>query len=76
MKMLTEAPSIHPTAVVVGCDLGRWTEIQAQVTMRDVAFGDYSYIVRGGSAVWSSSQRTSSQVGALLARPWHRPAPG
>jgi hypothetical protein len=54
MKMLSETPTIHPTATVVDCTLGRWTEIMAQVTMRDVTFGDYSYIVRGGNVVWST----------------------
>lgn len=29
MKMLTEAPTIHETASVVDCELGKWTEIQA-----------------------------------------------
>lgn len=54
MKMLSEKPTIHETASVVGCDLGRWTEIQAHVSMRDSQFGDYSYIVKGGNVVWST----------------------
>ena len=54
MKMLSEQPTIHETASVIGCDLGRWTEIQAQVSMRDSQFGDYSYIVKGGNVVWST----------------------
>ena len=54
MKMLTEAPTVHPTATVVDCTLGRWTEVMAQVTLREVDFGDYSYIVKGSSAVWTS----------------------
>lgn len=60
MKMLSEAPTIHETAVVVDCDLGKWTEIQAHVTMKEVAFGDYSYIVRGGNVVWSTIGRFCS----------------
>ncbi|MFC7705562.1 DapH/DapD/GlmU-related protein [Plastorhodobacter daqingensis] len=54
MKQLTEEPNIHETAVVVDCTLGRFTEIAAHVTMREVAFGDYSYIVRHGNVVWST----------------------
>jgi hypothetical protein len=54
MKLLTEAPTIHPTATVVDCELGKWTEIYAQVSMRESAFGDYSYIVKGGNVVWST----------------------
>lgn len=53
-KCLTEAPNIHESATVVDCTLGRYTEIHANVSLREVDFGDYSYIVRDGSAVWSS----------------------
>lgn len=54
MKMLGETPTVHDTAVVVDCQLGRWTEIYAHVTMRETSFGDYSYIVKGGNVVWST----------------------
>lgn len=54
MKTLSETPTIHETATVVDCTLGRWTEIMAHVTMREVTFGDYSYIVRGGNVVWAT----------------------
>ena len=51
---LSETPLIHETATVIDCTLGKWTEIMAHVSMRDVEFGDYSYIVRGGNVVWST----------------------
>ena len=54
MKILSEIPTVHETATVIDCTLGRWTEVQAHVSMREVAFGDYSYIVKGGNAVWAS----------------------
>lgn len=54
MTRLSEAPTVHASAVVVDSTLGRWTEIGAEVTMREVEFGDYSYIVRGGNVVWST----------------------
>jgi len=54
MKRLSEAPTVHETATVIDCRLGRWTEIYAHVSMRDVDFGDYSYIVKGGNVVWST----------------------
>jgi hypothetical protein len=54
MKMLSEAPTIHPTASVIDCDLGKWTEIYAEVWMREASFGDYSYIVKGGHVIWST----------------------
>ncbi|MDO5527935.1 MAG: DapH/DapD/GlmU-related protein [Paracoccus sp. (in: a-proteobacteria)] len=52
--MLTEAPSIDPTARVIDCKLGRWIEIQAHTRMREVEFGDYSYIVSYGNVVWAT----------------------
>ena len=54
MKTLTEAPTVHETAVIVDCELGRWTEVYAHVSMREVRFGDYSYIVKNGNVVWST----------------------
>lgn len=54
MKHLSEAPTVHETAQVIDCELGKWTEIQADVSMRETSFGDYSYIVRGGNVVWST----------------------
>lgn len=54
MKMLSETPNIHDTATVVDCDLGKWTEIMAHVSMRETQFGDYSYIVNHGNVVWST----------------------
>lgn len=54
MKHLSEAPTVHETAQVIDCELGKWTEIQADVSMRESSFGDYSYIMRGGNVVWST----------------------
>jgi phosphonate metabolism protein (transferase hexapeptide repeat family) len=54
MKHLSHAPNVHESARVVDCELGRYTEVGAHVTMREVGFGDYSYIVRHGSAVLST----------------------
>lgn len=53
-KRLTEAANVHETATVIDSTLGRYTEVMAQVTLREVAFGDYSYIVRDSSAVWAT----------------------
>jgi hypothetical protein len=54
MKRLTETPTVHETATVIDCTLGKWTEIYAHVTLREVEFGDYSYIVSHGNAIWST----------------------
>lgn len=54
MKALSEQPNVHATASLIDCTLGKWTEIMAHVTMREVGFGDYSYIVKGGNVVWAT----------------------
>jgi hypothetical protein len=52
--MLSEAPTIHETAQVIDCEIGKRTEIYADVSMRESSFGDYSYIVKGGQVVWTT----------------------
>jgi phosphonate metabolism protein (transferase hexapeptide repeat family) len=59
-KRLTAAPNIHPTAHVVDCTLGKWTEVHANVSLREVDFGDYSYIVSQSSAVWATIGKFAS----------------
>lgn len=54
MKKLNEAPNVHASARVMDCQLGRWTEVQANVTMRESSLGDYSYIVSGSNVIWST----------------------
>ncbi|MDF0600717.1 DapH/DapD/GlmU-related protein [Psychromarinibacter sp. C21-152] len=54
MKRLSETPTVHETASVVDCTIGRWTEVYARVSLREVALGDYSYIVSDSSAVWAT----------------------
>ncbi|TCP58422.1 hypothetical protein EV663_1274 [Rhodovulum bhavnagarense] len=53
-KRLSETPTVHDTATVIDCTLGKWTEIYAHVTMREVDFGDYSYITKHGNVIWST----------------------
>ncbi|MET3926287.1 DapH/DapD/GlmU-related protein [Devosia sp. 2618] len=45
MTRLSEKPSVHPTANVVGSMLGRYTEIGAGSTVSRSTIGDYSYCV-------------------------------
>ncbi|WP_420411117.1 DapH/DapD/GlmU-related protein [Roseibium sp.] len=51
---LTEAPNIHPDAIVQNCELGKWTEVGALTEMRESQMDDYSYIVQEGDVVWST----------------------
>lgn len=51
---LTEAPNIHPTAKIVDCELGIWTEVGAGTSLMQTTMGDYSYIVQDCHVVWST----------------------
>ncbi|WP_168206450.1 DapH/DapD/GlmU-related protein [Labrenzia sp. PHM005] len=51
---LTEAPNIHPDAIVQNCELGKWTEVGGLTEMRESQMDDYSYIVQEGDVVWST----------------------
>lgn len=43
--MLSETPSIHPSAVVTASRLGRYTEVGARTRLSDTSMDDYSYVV-------------------------------
>jgi phosphonate metabolism protein (transferase hexapeptide repeat family) len=45
---LSEAPLVHPTAVVEASTLGRYTEVAERTGIRHSTFGDYSYIMADG----------------------------
>jgi phosphonate metabolism protein (transferase hexapeptide repeat family) len=40
---LTEAPTLHPTALVKGSRLGAWTAVGPRCRLLEVEFGDWSY---------------------------------
>ena len=46
MKTLSPSPTIHPTARLIGCRLGAWTEVAEGVLMLETSLGDYSYIMQ------------------------------
>ena len=46
MARLGPEPTVHRTANVRGCELGRYVEIGARCRLRDVALGDYGHVVR------------------------------
>ena len=44
--MLSEAPTVHPTADAAGSTLGRWTEIAERSRVKETELGDYSYVMQ------------------------------
>ena len=43
---LSETPLVHPTAEVVGCSIGRYTEIAERCVVLETTLGDYSYMMQ------------------------------
>lgn len=53
MKHLSEAPTIDPSATVVDCEFGNWTEIGPRTSIRETVLGDYSYVVNDSEIIYS-----------------------
>lgn len=72
-KQLTEAPTIHPEATVVDCDLGAWTEVGRGTSMRASMMGDWSYITQDCHVVWTSIGKMCSIANAARINPGNHP---
>jgi len=44
VKKLSPQPTIHPTARLVQCRLGEWTDIGPHCTLVESVIDDYSYL--------------------------------
>lgn len=73
MKRLGEAPSIHPTARVRDCTLGRWAEIGADVSIAETTLGDYSYVVRGADIIYATIGKFCSIAANVRINPGNHP---
>ncbi|MCO4055162.1 MAG: acetyltransferase [Bosea sp.] len=51
---LSEEPLVHATAVVIGCEIGRYTEVAERCAVTDSVIGDYSYMMRE-CEVWTAT---------------------
>jgi phosphonate metabolism protein (transferase hexapeptide repeat family) len=72
-KKLTEAPYIDPSARLVDCELGSWTEIGPRVTMLESSFGDYSYLAGDNQIVYASIGRFCSIASHVRINPGNHP---
>lgn len=73
MKMLSEAPSVHPEADIEDCELGAWTDIGKGTVMRETRVGDYSYITQHCHIVWSTIGKFCSIANAARINPGNHP---
>nr|WP_290085010.1 DapH/DapD/GlmU-related protein [Aquibium sp. A9E412] len=54
------APRIHPSAELKGCRLGRYAAVGPRCLLRDVELGAFSYVERGGEAIYATIGRFCS----------------
>jgi phosphonate metabolism protein (transferase hexapeptide repeat family) len=73
MTRLCEAPTIDPTARVRDCTLGRWTEIQANVSISETTLGDYSYVVHGTEIIYATIGKFCSIAAYARINPGNHP---
>ncbi|WP_029351617.1 DapH/DapD/GlmU-related protein [Bosea sp. 117] len=73
MKKLGLEPTIDPTAELVRCALGRYTEVGARTLMLEVAMGDYSYIAHDGEVAYSTIGKFASIAAMTRINPGNHP---
>ncbi len=70
---LSTTPSVHPSANVIDCDLGQWTEVGAQTCLSQCEMGDYSYITKRGDVVWTTIGKFCSIANDVRINPGNHP---
>jgi phosphonate metabolism protein (transferase hexapeptide repeat family) len=51
--MLSEQPTIHPTALVIDSKFGQWTAVGERSSLTESVLGDYSYVVDDVHIIYS-----------------------
>ena len=65
MARLSEAPSVHETAIVTDTTLGRFTEVAEGCRIQESSVGDYSYLMQG-CAVWCAEIGKFANIAASV----------
>ena len=70
---LGERPAIHPTAQIVQCELGGWTEIGPHCSLAESTFGDYSYAADNVSIIYADIGKFCSIASHVRVNPGNHP---
>jgi phosphonate metabolism protein (transferase hexapeptide repeat family) len=73
MKKLGVEPLIDPSARVIDCELGRYTEVGARTSMIETRMGDYSYVVSNGEVIYTNIGRFCSIAAMVRINPGNHP---
>jgi phosphonate metabolism protein (transferase hexapeptide repeat family) len=72
-RMLSEKPTVNPTAVVTQTQMGQWTEIGAGTTISESTVGDYSYITHHCQIIYSEIGKFCSIASHCRVNPGNHP---
>lgn len=72
-KILSEQPTIHPTATVRKSEIGGWTAIGPHCSISESTFGDYSYLAGHVSMVWTDVGKFTSIAAQTRINPGNHP---
>jgi phosphonate metabolism protein (transferase hexapeptide repeat family) len=70
---LGEQPAIHPTARIIDCTIGGWTEIGPRCDLAESTFGDYSYAASDVSIIYTDIGRFCSIAAHVRINPGNHP---
>jgi phosphonate metabolism protein (transferase hexapeptide repeat family) len=73
LKGLSEQPTVHPSASVIDCELGAWTEISAEAILERSSLGDYSYVMQRCQIVGSHIGKFCSIASDVRLNPGNHP---
>ncbi|WP_336486987.1 chloramphenicol acetyltransferase [Methylobacterium nigriterrae] len=66
-------PVVDPTARILRCRLGRYTEVGARTRLTETSLDDYSYIVEDGEAIYARIGKFCSIAAQVRINPGNHP---
>lgn len=72
-RPLGPEPAVDPSARVVHCRLGRFTEVGARTRLTETALDDYSYIAQDGEVIYTTVGKFCSIAASVRINPGNHP---
>lgn len=72
-RILSEKPTIDPTASVINSQLGHWTDIGPNTKMEETDFGDYSYTDGDATIIYATIGKFCSIASHVRINPSNHP---
>lgn len=73
VKQLGIEPCVHPTAKVVDCRLGQWTEVGERAQLVECEIGDYSYVCNDSDLMYATLGKFVSVASHVRVNPSNHP---